>query len=105
MRLAFFPLLFDDFIVKRIDAPERLRTYLMKNEYGRWDLRRFVLVAVFIFDDCGRCDGHIVVERVGEEVLLCGRFLVWIAEEVLECERTESEEVGIDGLEVALSWR
>ena len=76
----------------------------MKNEYRRRCLCGFAL-AVFVFDDWRRRDRRIVVERVGEEVLLRGGFLVWIAEEVLKGERPQSEEVGVDYLEVALRWR
>jgi hypothetical protein len=60
----------------------------MENEYRRGNRRRLVVLAVFVFDDdWRRRDWRVVVERVGEEVLLRGRFLVRVAEEVLKGER------------------
>jgi len=48
-------------------------------------------------------NGRIVVEWVGEEILLWWhRLLVWIAQKVLEGERAQLEEVGRDDLKVAL---
>ena len=103
-RLTFFPFFFNDFVAEGVDAAERLRAYLVKNEYRRGYWRGFAL-AVFVFDGWRRRNWHVMVERVGEKVLLRGRFLVRVAEEILKGERPQSEEVGIDDLEVALRWR
>lgn len=79
----------------------------MKDEYRRGHLRGFaVLVTVrVVIEDKRRRDGRIVVERIGKEVFLWCGLLIWIAQEVLEGERAQFEEVGGDDLEVGLSLR
>ena len=100
---TFFPFLFDDLVVQSVDAAECLRAYLVQNEYRRGYRSAGLVLAVFVFDDDGRRrDRRVVVEWVGEEVLLCGWFLVWVTEEVLKGKRAQPEEVSIDDLKVAL---
>ena len=79
----------------------------MKDEYWRGRMRGFpVLAAVLVvIEDERGSDGHIVVERIGEEVFLWCGLLIWIAEEVLEGECAQFEEVGGDDVEVGLSLR
>ena len=102
---TFFPFLFDDLIVEGVDAAERLRAYLVEDEYRRGYRRGLALAVCGFNDDWRRCDRRVVVEWVREKVLLRGGFLVWVAEEVLKGERAQPEEIGIDYLEVALRWR
>ena len=84
---TFFPFLFDDLIVEGVDAAERLRAYLVKDEYRRGYWRGLALAVVVFDDDWRRRDRRVVVERVGEKVLLRGGFLIWVTEEVLKGER------------------
>jgi len=65
-----------------------------------------VLTAVLVvIDDERWCDRRIVVEWIGEEVFLWCGLLIWIAQEVLEGERAQFDEVGRDDVEVGLSLR
>jgi hypothetical protein len=92
------PLLDDLVVIEGIDTPECLRADLVQNKYrGR---RRYgFTVFCTLFGEHERCDGHIMVEWVREEIFLWRGLLVWVAEKVLEGEGTQFEEVERDDLE------
>jgi hypothetical protein len=76
--LAFFSLFFDDLVIEGIDTPKCLRADLVQNEYRGRRRRGFTVLGALVGDN-ERCDGHIVVEWVGEEIFLWRGLLVWVA--------------------------
>lgn len=64
-QLAFFSLFFDGLVAEGIDAPKRLRAYLVQNEYWGGGWRRFAVLGTLIGDSEGRYEGYIVIEWVG----------------------------------------
>jgi len=101
----FLSLFFDDLVIEGIDTPKCLRADLVHNEYWGRCRRRFTVLCALITDN-EWCDGHIVVERVGEEIF--GTSSWWSHRKVLKGEGAQFEEVGSDDLKgtrrLGLCW-